>query len=574
MANYSSPNDTENKYIALLNSFDNVRDITTKVFTDDTYEIETEIINNNIDNDLWSINDFVTMENQLVNKEGKRVSSMCTTSSVVKNSDINPPTFNPDTGELENAMIVQGNVPVSSYLKQVKNDDDIKKALAKQLRFGLDSASGVMKNCIAAHNVIHSLLLSLLVYFRTKIVKSSFFVDNEEGNVMMFCRIMDTLAEISAVIKKAKNISYKLADGGGLKDSVIVGEKYIDLTRAKLPSKCTFCNITGHGTTPIVEQFSDRLQKEYIKRNKSIIEEKRNAVQKGGLTDIFITRSGNAASTAAIQHNYDAEQSSMECAFKRAKFDSQVDYLIKKSYSEDIPKPIDAKPPQSQTLIMQYQDQLAPPPQLDITVPTESSIGSPSHSEEITNEPSPIFKLVQRTDAKPPQSHTQKLIMQYRDQLAPPPQLDITAPAELSEKKIEEFVKKNLPQFIDKDKNILSEEAMMKVLTQDKELPTYIEMMRPLPFLSPISPNVLESETEKIASEMGREIPPISPTIASVLEPSQSETEKIASDIHKFEMLGYSPSLPAILDRDRRNRTSMRMAVKKKIPKNNYYKKK
>ncbi len=42
-----------------------------------------------------------------------------------------------------------------------------------------------MKNCIAVHNIIHSLLLSVLTHFKVKILEGgSSLGENEEGKVM------------------------------------------------------------------------------------------------------------------------------------------------------------------------------------------------------------------------------------------------------------------------------------------------------------------------------------------------------------------------------------------------------
>nr|BDT63203.1 MAG: wsv131-like protein [Hemigrapsus takanoi nimavirus]GBG35359.1 wsv131-like protein [Hemigrapsus takanoi nimavirus] len=623
MANSLHSNGAVADYIKRLYNFDQAREITANVFTDNRDVIEAVINDNNVDGELWSKNDFVTMENELVDDEFRRVSSTHTTTMAVNDSTVKSPLFDLNTGELENAMVVQGNVPVSVYLDQTPAGlaADVKAALAKQLSFGLDSAAGVMKNCIASHNVIHSLLLSALMYFRKKIVENgSSLADNEEGKVMAICRIADTLAEISSLIQEAKKISYNLADEGEAKkggggrgvSSAVVGEKYIDLTRAKLPAKCKFCNVAGHGPTPIVGQFSDRLQKEYIKRNYDIVKEKRSAVQKGGLTDIFITRSSGApqannsiaskAASAAIQHNYavnTGEQSSIECAFKRAKFDSQVGHLMQ-NYMDSRIRQLEYQQQQQQYYYEQQQQQETPGQTYIVTEErkkedecryeivrnseqkenkeeeecesgtdetTESSAIAPSSvtkqkekeeslsperdnasqvevvevaaavaakdNGERINLPDknggdqPNFRIVQRNNAKTPQSLARNAIMQqYLDQRAPPHLKTAVETVSL--------IHSPAPQ------------RQAPVAESSPALPpSYLEKIKPLPSLSPIRS------------------PPSTALVGSVLEPSQSETERVASEIRSLEMLGYSPSLPAIRGRDRQNRASMGMAVKK-----------
>ena len=601
MASSFSSNDAVSDYIQHLYDFDQVRDITASVFTDNRDVIEAVFNDNNIDGELLSKNDFVTMENELADDEGRRVSSMHTTTLAVKNSIMTSPLFVPETGELENAMVVQGNVPVSMYLDQTTANlgADIQAALAKQLRFGLDSAAGVMKNCIAAHNVIHSLLLSALMYFRAKIVESrSSLADNEEGKVMAICRIADTLAEISSLVQEAKKVSYNFADKGEAKNgegkrgasSVVVGEKYIDLTRAKLPAKCNFCNVAGHGPTPIVGQFLERLQEEYIKRNDDMVKEKRSAVQKGGLSDIFITRSSGApqannniaskAASAAIQHNYavnTGERSSIECAFKRAKFDSQVGHLMQ-SYTDSRIRQLEYHQQQQQ---QQQQQQETPGQTCAITEERErrdecryeverDSEAAKDNGERI-NLPEenrgeqPNFRVVQGIDAKAPQSLVQNVIMQQlQDQLAPP-QLKTTAAAAAAA--AESAVPADYTELTRPRPPLPLVSPILSLAPQRQEVPAaaaaaesavpalppdYIEKMKLPPLLSPIRS------------------PSATTLVGSVLEPSQSETERVASEIRRLEMLGYSPSLPAIRGRDRQNRASMGAAVKKFGPRRKY----
>ena len=600
MASSFSSNDAVSDYIQHLYDFDQVRDITASVFTDNRDVIEAVFNDNNIDGELLSKNDFVTMENELADDEGRRVSSMHTTTLAVKNSIMTSPLFVPETGELENAMVVQGNVPVSMYLDQTTANlgADIQAALAKQLRFGLDSAAGVMKNCIAAHNVIHSLLLSALMYFRAKIVESrSSLADNEEGKVMAICRIADTLAEISSLVQEAKKVSYNFADKGEAKNgegkrgasSVVVGEKYIDLTRAKLPAKCNFCNVAGHGPTPIVGQFLERLQEEYIKRNDDMVKEKRSAVQKGGLSDIFITRSSGApqannniaskAASAAIQHNYavnTGERSSIECAFKRAKFDSQVGHLMQ-SYTDSRIRQLEYHQQQQQ---QQQQQQETPGQTCAITEERErrdecryeverDSEAAKDNGERI-NLPEenrgeqPNFRVVQGIDAKAPQSLVQNVIMQQlQDQLAPP-QLKTTAAAAAAA--AESAVPADYTELTRPRPPLPLVSPILSPAPQRQEVPAaaaaesavpalppdYIEKMKLPPLLSPIRS------------------PSATTLVGSVLEPSQSETERVASEIRRLEMLGYSPSLPAIRGRDRQNRASMGAAVKKFGPRRKY----
>ena len=643
MASSFSSNDAVSDYIQHLYDFDQVRDITASVFTDNRDVIEAVFNDNNIDGELLSKNDFVTMENELADDEGRRVSSMHTTTLAVKNSIMTSPLFVPETGELENAMVVQGNVPVSMYLDQTTANlgADIQAALAKQLRFGLDSAAGVMKNCIAAHNVIHSLLLSALMYFRAKIVESrSSLADNEEGKVMAICRIADTLAEISSLVQEAKKVSYNFADKGEAKNgegkrgasSVVVGEKYIDLTRAKLPAKCNFCNVAGHGPTPIVGQFLERLQEEYIKRNDDMVKEKRSAVQKGGLSDIFITRSSGApqannniaskAASAAIQHNYavnTGERSSIECAFKRAKFDSQVGHLMQ-SYTDSRIRQLEYHQQQQQ---QQQQQQETPGQTCAITEERErrdecryeverDSEAAKDNGERI-NLPEenrgeqPNFRVVQGIDAKAPQSLVQNVIMQQlQDQLAPP-QLKTTAAAAAA---AESAVPADYTELTRPRPPLPLVSPILSPAPQRQEVPAaaaaaaaesvvpadYTELTRPrppLPLVSPIlSPAPQRQEVPAAAAAAESAVPALPPDyiekmklppllspirspsattlVGSVLEPSQSETERVASEIRRLEMLGYSPSLPAIRGRDRQNRASMGAAVKKFGPRRKY----
>ena len=558
-----SSSDAVAEYIQRLTTFDQVKDINANVFTENREVIEAVINDNNVDGELLSKNDFVTMENELVNDEGMRISSTHTTTIAVQNSTVTYPHFEPDTGELKNAMVVQGNVPVSLYLSQTSAglDADIQAALDKQLRFGLDSAAGVMKNCIAAHNIIHSLLLSALMFFRSKIVENgSSLADNEEGKIMAICRIANTLIEISSLLQEAKKVSYKLVDESETKNeeegdasSVAVGEKY--LTKTKLPAKCNFCNVAGHGPTPVVGQFSDKLRKEYLTRNEDIIKKKRNAVQKGGLNDIFITRSSGAslkAASVAIQYNYavnNGERSSIECAFKRAKFDSQIGQLIQNN--------MDSRIQEAPEEVVEHTDEIA-----GSNAVAESSETNPSPEQVATNENEE--------------------------------QSDMTL-NEISGVDLEEFVKRVFPQFTDEENNIMSEEEMMKTLIevpnnadqvaageekesnvekvsqplvkklklqriQDQLTPPQLELTRPLPFISPLRSPAPPPPTGPSYGEM---VNPLPLSVGSVLEPSQAETDRVASEIRTLEMMGQSPSLPAIRGRDRQNRASMKKFVKK-----------
>ena len=663
MASSSSSTDAVAGYIQRLNTLGQVEDITTNAFTHNIDEIKHANKINNIDDEPWSKNDFVTMENELSDDNGNRVSSMPTTTLAVRTSDLKSPFFDPDTGELVNAMVVQGNVPFSAYLDQALTDldADILTALTKQLNFGLDSAAGVMKNCIAAHNVIHSLIVSVLMYFREKIVENrSSLADNEEGKVMAICRIADTLSEISSLIQEAKRVSYKLADDGGV-STTVVGERYIDPIRAKQPAKCNFCSVAGHGPTPIVGHFLDRLQKEYIKRNVDIVKEKRSAVQKGGLTDIFITRSSGVpqaiaskAASAAIQHNYAAntsERTTIECAFKRAKFDSQVSHLMrrytdsktrqfeyqyglqeqqespgrtekiderKSEHEEEVttksravspkekenegfltperenasvrmylPDENEEKQPNVQQIfakssqfltpnltMQRFQDQLAPP-QLETTVETTLSSGSTE----------PIRPL-------PPHSFTGSLSPPLSPIHSPEPQVQQTSVAESGATLLSYYADryshyaKRYSYYADAYKQASAAESGDALLSYYADryshyskrysyyADAYAELIlqsRPssLPHISPIhSPEpqrrgpVVEtgpishpSYDEQVKPSL---LSPIhSPPIGSVLEPSQSETDRIASEIRGLERLGFSPSLPAIRGRDRQNKASM-----------------
>ncbi len=101
----------------LIYAFDQVRDITANVFTDDKDVIKAAIDDNNVDGDLWSKKDFVTMENELVDDDGRRVLNTHTTTVTVKNPLVKSPFFDPDTRRLKKAMVVQGNVPVSVWMR-------------------------------------------------------------------------------------------------------------------------------------------------------------------------------------------------------------------------------------------------------------------------------------------------------------------------------------------------------------------------------------------------------------------------------------------------------------------------
>ena len=640
MASSVSSNDAVADYMQRLYALGEVRGITANVFTGNRDVIEAIIGDNNVDGELWSKNDFVTMENELADDEGRRVSSIHTTTLAVKNSTLTSPFFDSDTGELENAMVVQGNVPASVYLDQTSADldTDIQAALAKQLSFGLDSAAGVMKNCIAAHNVIHSLLLSALVYFRAKIVESgSSLADNEEGKIMTIYRIAHTLAEISSLVQEAKKVSYNLANETRNGGDAVIGEKYIDLT--ELPVKCIFCNDVDHGPTPIVGQFSDRLRREYIKRNGDIIKKKRNDVQRGGLTDFFITSGANIASKAAstaIQHNYavnTGERSSIECAFKRAKFDSQVGHLME-SYMDSRIRQNETSEQSSCVItdeVVREHEEKAPIREEKVLSPERDNAikivaAEVSLSDENKEEQSVKQNLIMQRSQNPlqlaPESSSDKLIR------PPAPQRqESTLPAELTRLPVSpihsprqdsalppglvEMVRPPPPP-VSPIHSPRQESAlppglveMMRPLPppvspihsprQDSALPPgLVEMMRPPPPpVSPIhSPRQDSALPPGLVEMMRLPPPPVSPihsprqesalppgltkpsspptSVGSVLEPSQSETERIASEIRRLEMLGYSPSLPAIRGRDHQNRASMKTTVKKFDPRGRY----
>ncbi|KAK3894161.1 hypothetical protein Pcinc_002069 [Petrolisthes cinctipes] len=232
---------------------------------------------------------------------------------------------------------VIGNVPVDSHLDMsaLNLDPDLREAITKQLRFELDAASDIIKNYIASHNVMHSFAFSALRLFSDRInEKRGAWTDQEEGNFMAVCRVVDTCADVAVLIKEAKTTMANIMDkeiGGDA--PVVVGSKYIESTvtgKGGGPTRCNLCGDVGHGSTPILGQFSDRLRKEYTKRNEYAVKEKKRKQMSEGMCDMFVVRSAakggecfaadTTASTRAVQqniHGLNEDTSSIENARRR-----------------------------------------------------------------------------------------------------------------------------------------------------------------------------------------------------------------------------------------------------------------
>lgn len=196
----------------------------------------------------------------------------------------------------------------------------------------------------------------------------------------------------------------------------------------------------------------------------------------------------------------------------------------------------------------------------------------------------PKFEIVHRIDAKAPQSIFQNKIMQrFQDQLAPP---QFKTAAETIPALPTNYAKlaKPLPLASPTHSPAPQRHATAPTAESVNTLsPGFVELTRPLPLISPIHSPVPQRQTLVVETapalppvylQKMKPLPLISPLrsppatalVGSVLEPSQSETERIASEMRRLEMLGYSPSLPAIRDRDRQNRASMGTVVKKFDP--------
>ena len=390
MAVAGSANDAVAEYLDNLYSFDSVQDNETanaKVFTEDR-KVVTTVVEKNIIGELWSEADFLTSENILSDGPGQqRISSLHTVTLLTKNSKLTTPSFSFDNEDVQLSGLWKslGATPSADSMVFPDNsvdDDKSLEAVKRQLVFGTDVAAEVMKNCIASHNVIYSFLYSLLQFFRTKVVESEYFDDDAKGQDMMVCRVIEVCAEILALIQESKKATSSSLDMSKCSDvnkadAVLTEAAYLKATGA-IPPKCRYCKTGGHGYSPILGQFNSAIRKEYWKRNEKQINEFKDA-HKTVTPDNFITRSAppnrkraGKVETVASQSNEficPTESSNIECALRKATFNSQVtslmrDYLDSQKQAEQQQRRED----EARTMISEAQRQ---GPEEAMTVPQQ-----------------------------------------------------------------------------------------------------------------------------------------------------------------------------------------------------------
>lgn len=181
--------------------------------------------------------DLLTMENIIADPtSGERVSPFLFIQVLLGCcNNIKHPTVNKEgtvLSDVQNAMAI----PAGDIIV-------VPKAARKQMSFGFDAVTEILKNCCASHTVIHSILKSALMTLQEKIKEWGPQQLETPGQEMALCRILELMGKICEIAKEARESTKR--------------------KNIKSNSSCERCKTKGHGSSTIITPFINRVNARY-----------------------------------------------------------------------------------------------------------------------------------------------------------------------------------------------------------------------------------------------------------------------------------------------------------------------
>nr|BDT63144.1 MAG: wsv131-like protein [Sicyonia whispovirus] len=165
--------------------------------------------------------DFITSENVISDPEsGVRVSTLGALDVILQECEVRQPSVSDDGQMLRDVETAFG-LPTSEILlvpEAVRGamDGAAGETVDCQTKFGFDPAAEILKNCCAAHTVMHSVLRSSLLLLRDKVEVWGSGSLERDGQEISLCSAVEVLGQVCSVLEEAKKATSSFGGGHGL----------------------------------------------------------------------------------------------------------------------------------------------------------------------------------------------------------------------------------------------------------------------------------------------------------------------------------------------------------------------